>query len=98
MAEPHVMDALREKRSELSGIVSHLEQQMVQHRASLVHLDAAMRLTAAWAARATSATRAALGRKVRWRTPTDGCGATCPATRPRSGCRPAAYETCARVA
>ena len=44
MAEPHVMDALREKRSELSGIVSHLEQQIVRHRASLVHLDAAMRL------------------------------------------------------
>ncbi len=44
MAEPHVMDALRGKRSELSGIVSHLEQQVVQHRASLVHLDAAMRL------------------------------------------------------
>ena len=44
MAEPHVMDALRGKRSELNGIVSHLEQQIVQHRASLVHLDAAMRL------------------------------------------------------
>jgi len=44
MAEPHVIDALRGKRSELSGIVSHLEQQIVQHRASLVHLDAAMRL------------------------------------------------------
>jgi hypothetical protein len=44
MAEPHVMDALRGKRSELSGILSRLEQQIVQHRASLVHLDAAMRL------------------------------------------------------
>jgi len=44
MAEPHVIDALRGKRSELSGIVSHLEQQIVHHRASLVHLDAAMRL------------------------------------------------------
>ncbi len=44
MAEPHVMDALREKRSELSGIMSRLEQQIVRHRASLVHLDAAMRL------------------------------------------------------
>ncbi len=44
MAEPHVMDALRGKRSELSGIVSHLEQQVIRHRASLVHLDAAMRL------------------------------------------------------
>ena len=36
MAELHVMDALRGKRSELGGIVSHLEQQIVQHRASLV--------------------------------------------------------------
>ncbi len=44
MAEPHLMDALRGKRSELSEIVSHLEQQIAQHRASLVHLDAAMRL------------------------------------------------------
>ena len=38
MADLHVMDALRGKRSELSGIVSNLEQQIVQHRASLVHL------------------------------------------------------------
>ena len=44
MAELHVMDALRGKRSELSRIVSRLEQQIAQHRASLVHLDAAMRL------------------------------------------------------
>ena len=44
MAELHIMDALREKRSKLSGIVNQLEQQIVQHRASLVHLDAAMRL------------------------------------------------------
>ncbi len=44
MAELHVMDVLHAKRSELSGIVSHLEQQTVQHRASIVHLDAAMRL------------------------------------------------------
>ena len=44
MAELHVMDALRAKRSELSGIVNQLEQQIAQHRASLVHLDAAMRL------------------------------------------------------
>jgi len=44
MAEPHVMDALHGKRSELSGIVSRLEQQIVKHRANLVHLDAAMRL------------------------------------------------------
>jgi len=44
MAEPQVMEALREKRSELSGIVSRLEQQLVQHRGSLAHLDATMRL------------------------------------------------------
>ena len=44
MTELHVMDALREKRSELSGIVSRLEQQLVQHRDSLTHLDATMRL------------------------------------------------------
>ncbi len=44
MTELHVMDALREKRSELSGIVSCLEQQLAQHRDSLTHLDATMRL------------------------------------------------------
>src|SRR3978361_2049316 len=44
MAEPHVIDALRETRSELSGKESPLEQQSVHHRANLVHLDAAMRL------------------------------------------------------
>ncbi len=44
MAEPHVINVLREKQSELGGIVSHLQQQIVHHRASLVHLDAAMRL------------------------------------------------------
>ena len=44
MAELHVMDALREKRSELSGAVSRLEQQLARHRGSLMHLDATMRL------------------------------------------------------
>jgi len=44
MAELHVMDALREKRSELSGLVSRLERQLAQHRGSLAHLDATMRL------------------------------------------------------
>ncbi len=44
MTELHVMDALSEKRSELSGIVSRLEQQLAQHRDSLTHLDATMRL------------------------------------------------------
>ena len=40
MTELHVIDALREKRSELSGIMSRLGQ----HRDSLTHLDATMRL------------------------------------------------------
>ena len=44
MAEPRVMDALREKRSELNGVVSRLEQQLAQNRGSLAHLDATMRL------------------------------------------------------
>jgi len=44
MAEPHAMDALRGRRSELSGMVSRLEQRIVRRRASLVHLDAAKRL------------------------------------------------------
>jgi hypothetical protein len=44
MAELRVMDALREKRFELSGAVSRLEHQLAQHRGSLAHLDATMRL------------------------------------------------------
>jgi len=44
MAELRVVDALREKRFELSGVVSRLEQQLAQHRGSLAHLDATMRL------------------------------------------------------
>jgi hypothetical protein len=44
MGEPHVIGALRDKRSELAGIVMNLEQQLVQHRASLMHLDATMLL------------------------------------------------------
>jgi hypothetical protein len=44
MAESHVIGALRDKRSELAGIVMSLEQQLVQRRASLTHLDATMRL------------------------------------------------------
>ncbi len=44
MAELRVMAALREKRSELSGVVSRLEQQLARHRGSLTHLDATMRL------------------------------------------------------
>jgi hypothetical protein len=44
MAEPLIIGALRNKRSELAGIVLSLEQQLVQRRASLTHLDATMRL------------------------------------------------------
>jgi hypothetical protein len=44
LAEAHVIGALRDKRSELAGMVSHLERELVEHRASLTHLDATMRL------------------------------------------------------
>jgi hypothetical protein len=44
MSEPHVISALRDKRSELAGMVNHLERQLVQHRANLTHLDATMQL------------------------------------------------------
>jgi hypothetical protein len=44
MAELHVIAALRNKRAELSGMVCQLEQQLVQQRANLSHLDATMRL------------------------------------------------------
>jgi hypothetical protein len=44
MAEPHVIGALRNKRAELAGILRQLEQQLVQQRANLAHIDAAMRL------------------------------------------------------
>ena len=44
MAEPHVICGLRDKRAELAGMVNRLEQELAQHRASLVHLDATMRL------------------------------------------------------
>ena len=40
MAELHVVSALRNKRSELAGIVGRLEQQLLTHRASLTHVDA----------------------------------------------------------
>jgi len=44
MAEPQVICALLDKRSELVGMVNRLEQELVQHRASLLHLDATMQL------------------------------------------------------
>ena len=44
MAQSHIIGALSNKRAELAGIVRQLEQQLVRQRASLVHLDATMRL------------------------------------------------------
>jgi hypothetical protein len=44
MAEPHVIDALQNKRAELAGTLRQLEQQLAGHRANLAHLDATMRL------------------------------------------------------
>jgi hypothetical protein len=44
LAEPHVISALRDKRSELAGLVRQLERQLVQHRGNLSHLDATMQL------------------------------------------------------
>ena len=44
MAEPHVIGALRNKRSELAGMLRQLEQQLAQQRANLAHVDATMRL------------------------------------------------------
>src|SRR6202041_2861891 len=44
MAETHVIGALRHKRAELAGVLRQLEQQLVQQRANLAHVDATMRL------------------------------------------------------
>lgn len=44
MAEPQVIGALRDKRSELAAMVLKLEQQLAEHRVSLTHVDATMRL------------------------------------------------------
>ena len=44
MAEPHVVAALRDKRSELSGTIADLEKRIGQHRADLLHVDAVLRL------------------------------------------------------
>ena len=44
MAELHVIGALRNKRAELAGVLCQLEQQLVQQRADLAHVDATMRL------------------------------------------------------
>jgi len=44
LAEAHVIVALRDKRSALAGVVNRLEQELVEHRTNLAHLDATMRL------------------------------------------------------
>jgi hypothetical protein len=44
MTETHVIGALRHKRAELAGVLRQLEEQLVQHRANLAHVDATMRL------------------------------------------------------
>jgi hypothetical protein len=44
VVELQIIGALRDKRSELVGVVGRLEQQLAEHRVSLTHLDATMRL------------------------------------------------------
>jgi hypothetical protein len=44
MAEPHVVSALRDKRTELAGLVVQFEKQLGQHQVNLAHVDATMRL------------------------------------------------------
>ena len=44
MAEAHGIVALCDKRSALAGLVNRLEQELVEHRTNLAHLDATMRL------------------------------------------------------
>ena len=44
MPAQHVIRALRDKRSELAGLVKSLEQKLGEHRSALTHLDATLRL------------------------------------------------------
>ncbi len=44
MTELHVMNALQNKRAELTGVLRQLEQQLVQQQTHLTHLEATMRL------------------------------------------------------
>ena len=44
MGELQVIGGLRDKRSELIDLVGRLEQQLTDHRISLTHLDATLRL------------------------------------------------------
>jgi hypothetical protein len=44
MGELQVVGGLRDKRAELVALVGRLEQQLADHRVSLTHLDATLRL------------------------------------------------------
>ena len=44
MAEASVIGALRDKQSEVIALVEHLEKQLVEHRAGLMHLEGVLRL------------------------------------------------------
>lgn len=44
MAELHVVSALVEKRSEISGQIAELEKRINRHQADLVHIDAVLRM------------------------------------------------------
>src|ERR1039457_6713944 len=44
MAETHVISALRAKRAEISGYIHELEKKIGRLRASLLHVDASLRL------------------------------------------------------
>ena len=46
MGELHVISALKDKRAELAGLIDHLERQLGQHQADLIHVDAVIRLYA----------------------------------------------------
>ena len=44
MSEFHVVSALVQKRSEISGQIGELEKQINRHQADLVHIDAVLRM------------------------------------------------------
>src|SRR6195952_5910717 len=46
MKKHHIIDALQNKRAELTDVLRQLEQQLVQQRTNLPHLEATMRLFA----------------------------------------------------
>ena len=46
MGEPHIVSTLLNKRSELAGLIAHLERQIDQYRAEMIHVDAVIRIYA----------------------------------------------------